>query len=185
MNNRKIMINIRKAIDSDLENVLLVERLAFGSEEEAELVRQLLLDETAKPLVSLLAFENNLAVGHILFTKVYLQNNEVDDSCMILAPLAVIPDFQKSGIGSKLIETGLKILSKSGTDLVFVLGYPEYYSRFGFEPATCLGLEAPYPIPSKHEDAWMVKSLHSEVIDFVSGKVVCANTLNKPEYWIE
>lgn len=104
---------------------------------------------------------------------------------MILAPLAVIPDFQKLGIGGKLIETGLEILSKSGTDLVFVLGYPEYYTRFGFKPATCLGFEAPYPIPAKHADAWMVQSLSQDVIGSVSGKVVCANTLNKPEYWRE
>lgn len=178
-------MNIRKALDTDLEDVLSVERAAFGSEEEAELVRLLIADESAKPFLSLLAFEKGLAAGHILFSRAGLKEAEASVSCMILAPLAVIPEFQKSGIGGKLIKKGLQILSKSGTDLVFVLGYPEYYQRFGFEPATCLGFEAPYPIPSKHEDAWMVLSLHSEVIGLVSGKVVCANTLNKPEYWRE
>ncbi|MBI9037578.1 MAG: N-acetyltransferase [Bacteroidales bacterium] len=178
-------MKIRKALDSDLEDILRVERAAFNSDEEAELVRQLIVDESAKPLLSLLAFKKDFAVGHILFTKVFLQNNEVDVSCMILAPLAVIPEFQKSGIGSKLINTGLKILSESGTDLVFVLGYPEYYTRYGFKSATCLGFEAPYSIPAEHEEAWMVISLRSEVIGLISGKVVCANALYKPEYWRE
>jgi len=178
-------MKIRKALDSNLGDILRVERAAFNSDEEAELVRQLIVDESAKPLLSLLAFKKDFAIGHILFTRVELKETKVPVSCMILAPLAVIPEFQKLGIGGKLINTGLQILSELGTDLVFVLGYPEYYTRFGFKPATCLGFEAPYPIPTEHEDAWMVKSLRSEEISLISGKIFCANALNKPEYWRE
>ena len=66
-----------------------------------------------------------------------------------------------------------------------MLGYPEYYLRHGFKPAGSLGFEAPYPIPDKNADAWMVQALHPNVIGSVCGKVICADTLNKPEYWRE
>ena len=118
-------MNIREALDSDLENVLFVERVAFDSDEEADLVKDLIGDPSAKPLVSLLAFQDGLPVGHILFTKARLQP-KAPLLVSILAPLAIIPEFQNRGIGRKLIENGLQILSESGLHLVFVLGYPEY-----------------------------------------------------------
>ena len=59
---------IREALDSDLNDVLSVESLAFGQEQEAKLVRDLVSDPSAKPILSLLAFKDNVAVGHILFT---------------------------------------------------------------------------------------------------------------------
>ena len=179
-------IYIREAADSELNHVLCVERLAFGREEEAELVRELLKDPSAKPILSLLAFKDDLPVGHILFTKAHLepcQNPTID--LAILAPLAVVPDAQKQGIGGKLIKTGLELLSKSGVGLVFVLGHPEYYPKHGFQPAGCLGFETPYSIPHEHATAWMVQALRPEIIGSVFGKVICADTLNKPEYWRE
>ena len=106
-------------------------------------------------------------------------------SIVILAPLAIVPDFQKQGIGGKLIEHGLALLSKSGVDLVFVLGHPEYYPRYGFTPAGQIGFEAAYPIPDEHAGAWMVQALRSGVMGTVSGKVICADALNKPEHWRE
>ncbi len=173
---------IREAIDSDLEDVLAVERAAFGSEEEANLVRDLLGDATARPLLSLLAFENDRAVGHILFTKAHLQP-EVPIKVSILAPLAVIPARQNQGIGTQLSQVGLGMLAEAGVDLVFVLGHPNYYPRFGFTPAGVHGFAAPYPIPEDHAPAWMVKEFKPGVMANVQGQVICADMLYKPEYW--
>jgi len=178
-------LHIRKTSDSDLEDILFVERIAFGRDEEAELVRELLFDPSAKPILSLLAFKDDKAVGHILFTTARLEERQDNVSIAILAPLAVVPDAQRQGIGGKLIEKGLQLLSKSGVDLVFVLGHPEYYPRHGFEPAGKLGFEAPYSIPDEQADAWMVKALRPGIIDSVSGKVICADTFNRPEHWQE
>jgi putative acetyltransferase len=175
---------IREALNSDLEDVLCVERAAFGSDEEANLVRDLLGDASAEPIVSLLAFIEDRAVGHILFTGARLMP-EARLSISLLAPLAVVPDAQKQGVGRRLVEYGLRVLGTSGVDLVFVLGYPEYYTRWGFEPAGSLGFDAPYPIPEEHADAWMVKALRPGVIGAHRGKVVCAVQLNRPEYWRE
>ncbi|MGQ4650530.1 GNAT family N-acetyltransferase [Lyngbya aestuarii] len=176
-------MHIREALKSDLDDVLSVERAAFGHEQEADLVRELLEDPSANPLVSLLAFKDDRAVGHILFTTARLTNNQNTASLAILAPLAVVPEAQKQGIGGKLIERGLQLLSTSGVDLVFVLGHPEYYRRHGFKPAASLGFETPYPIPEKQVDAWMVQALRPDIIGSVRGKIICADALNKPEYW--
>ena len=178
-------LHIREAVETDLNDVLLIERLAFGYDKEANLVRDLLHDHSARPLLSLLALKNDRAVGHILFTKARLSGTQDTASIVILAPLAILPDAQKQGIGGKLIEKGLELLSTSGVDLVFVLGHPEYYPRYGFKPAGNLGFEAPYPIPDVHANAWMVQGLRSGVIDTISGKVICADALDKPEHWRE
>ncbi len=130
---------IREASKSDLTDVLLVERLAFGHDEEAELVRDLLDDPSAKPVLSLLAIKDNQAVGHILFTTARLTDTRNEASISILAPLAIVPDVQKQGIGGKLIKKGLQLLSKSEVDRVFVLAHPDYYPRHGFDPAGHLG----------------------------------------------
>ena len=168
-----------------MNEVLSVEREAFGYDKEAELVRDLLNDASAKPLLSLLAFEEERAVGHILFTKVRLMGPQDPVSAAILAPLAILPDSQNQGIGGKLIESGLRTLSDSGVALVFVLGHPGYYPRYGFQTAGCLGFEAPYPIPDVNADAWMVQALCPNVIGTVRGKVVCADALDKPQHWRE
>ena len=176
-------LQIREAVETDLNDVQLIERLAFGYDKEAKLVRDLLHDNSAKPVLSLLAFKKDRAVGHILFTTARLSGIQGTASIVILAPLAIVPDAQKQGIGGKLIEQGLELLSKSGVDLVFVLGHPEYYPRYGFKLAGNLGFEAPYPIPDEHAGAWMVQTLRSGVIGTVSGKVICADALNKLEHW--
>jgi len=173
---------IRQAYDSDFDVVMTVERAAFGSDEEAGLVADLLVDPSAMPAVSLLAFDGDKAVGHILFTRAGLMPDS-SLSASILAPLAVVPGEQKKGIGSELIEHGLKILSRSGVDLVFVLGHPGYYPRFGFEPAGRLGFDRPYLLQEKTPNAWMVKLLRQDIIGRYSGTVTVADTLDKPEYW--
>ena len=178
-------MRIREATDAELDAVLAVEKEAFGSNEEANLVKDLVDDPSAKPLCSLLAFSDDRAVGHILFTAAHLDGPCSDTSASLLAPLAVIPEFQKLGIGGLLIQRGLEHLVNTGTDLVFVLGHPEYYPRYGFVPAGIRGFNAPYPILEKNADAWMVQELRPGVIERASGTVRCAKMLDKPEYWRE
>lgn len=181
-------MKIRTTTESDLAAVLNVETEAFGHEKEAKLVDGLLHDPTAAPLLSLLAFEDEEPVGHILFTKVRIVDGEGSEctiSAAILAPLAVVPLAQGKGVGGKLIEEGLRLLKERGVELVFVLGHPGYYPRHGFRPAGVLGFEAPYPIPEKHAAAWMVQELRPGVIGGITGRVACADALDRPEHWRE
>lgn len=176
---------IRKATEENLEEVMTVERLAFGSDCEAQLVCKLLSDASAQPVVSLLAFENEHAVGHILFTKVKLTGGKSSPNAYILAPLAVVPKAQRKGIGGKLIESGLHALAELDAILVFVLGNPEYYTKHGFKPAGNLGFRAPFPIPDKNANAWMVRASKPGIIGNITGKVKCVDALNKQECWCE
>lgn len=178
-------MHITEASGADLEDVLEVERSAFGGDEEAELVRDLVNDPSAAPLFSLLAYEDGQAVGHILFTAARLAEAPDGATLSILAPLAVIPSAQRSGVGSALIERGLQLLAEAGVDLVFVLGHPDYYPRLGFEPAGRFGFAAPFPIAEADADAWMVRELRAGVLGSVQGTVVCADTMNEPRYWQE
>jgi putative acetyltransferase len=178
-------VAISEASTPDLEDVLAVEREAFGRDEEAGLVLGLLEDPTARPLLSLLAREGGRPVGHVLFTAARLKEVPGAARCALLAPLAVVPDAQRRGVGGRLVEVGLDLLARSGVELVFVLGSSAYYPRHGFEPAGRHGLTAPYPIPPEHADAWMVRGLGEYEIGSDRGTVVCADALSKPEYWRE
>ncbi|BAW95596.1 GCN5-related N-acetyltransferase [[Synechococcus] sp. NIES-970] len=185
----KMMVHfeIRQATALDGEAVSTVIKKAFGAEEGsaiASLVQNLLADPTAQPSLSLVAIAETMIVGHILFSAVKIKE-QPDCPAAILAPLAVHPDAQNQGIGGQLIRSGLTQLKTAGFHLVFVLGYPEYYSKYGFTPASALGLTAPYPISPEHTDAWMAQELKPGIFGTVQGEVICADALNEPQYWQE
>lgn len=175
---------IRETTDTDLNDILSVERAAFKRDAEVNLTRDLLNDPTAQPLLSLLAYVEAKPAGHILFTKATIEGvSHIKAS--FLAPLAVVPEFQKQGIGGSLIKKGLQLQTQSGTDLVFLLGHPTYYPKFGFTPAAKLGFETTYPIPQEFADAWMVAALRPNIIGTVSGRVLGCDVMNRPANWRE
>lgn len=181
-------LKIRKSSALDGTEIEKIHIKAFGKEKGSEivdLVNGLFNDKTATPLLSLVAVEGDQLIGHILFTKATFTQTTEPVSAQILAPLAVLPDTQRKGVGGQLIEKGLIRLKETGVELVFVLGHPDYYPRYGFIPAGDIGYEAPYPIPEEHAGAWMVQELSAGVIGRVIGKVRCSDVLNQPEHWRE
>lgn len=177
-------MRIIEAPAAEMDAMVLVNRLAFDNDEEVvQLVRDLFVDPTALPLLSLLAEDDGRPVGHILFSAARVVGASREVKVSILAPLAVVPDSQRQGIGGRLIEDGIARLTATGVDLVFVLGHPEYYPRHGFEPAHPHGLVAPYPITP--QGAWMVRALQPGVLGEVQGTIMCAESMMKPEYWRE
>jgi len=177
---------IRETGVHDFNDIMEVEKQAFGFDKEAHLVADLLKDPSAKPLISLLAFHQSKAIGHILFTRIYIDESKNQGLFYILAPLAVIPEYQKKGIGGALIKKGLEILKAKGCDLVFVLGHMDYYPNYGFIPdAERRGFTAPFPIPEEHKNAWMVQAFNPNGMESYQGKIRCANKLNKEEHWRE
>lgn len=177
-------IQIRETNADDFDHIMTVETQAFGYDKEAQLVAKLLADETAAPIVSLLAFYNDEAIGHILFTRAYFDNQDMQPLMHILAPLAVKPEYQRQGIGGMLIRAGIEELRAKGSNLVFVLGHKEYYPKYGFIPgAAQAGYPAPYPIPEEYSDYWMVQPIPPKGFEVGKGKIRCSDELNKPEHW--
>ena len=182
-------LTIREAQSSELPIILAMVKEAFGADEGAEvatLISDLIADPTASPLLSLVAMVDEKIVGHILFTKVQIEGSKASSvPASILCPLAVSPNYQKRGIGGQLIRTGLEQLKNQGVQLVFVLGYPAYYTRYGFSPAGVHGLNAPYEIAPENTDAWMLQELQPGIAEAISGVITCADCLHDPKYWQE
>jgi putative acetyltransferase len=143
--------------------------LAFGGPLEANLVDA--LRESARrgtpEYLSLVAVIDGRVVGHILFTPVVIEP-PAERRIAGLAPMAVRPEHQRSGIGSQLIRAGLEECRRSGYSAVVVLGHPEYYPRFGFVPAHAFGLTCEFPSPP---EAFMAMELEPEALGAIRGLV--------------
>lgn len=179
---------IRESRMDETGRIMDIHRAAFDvaeGETIARLVAEMLADRTAMPLCSLVAEGDGVLMGHVLFTAVHVVEGGKAFPGQILAPLAVRPEVQGRGIGGSLIREGLQILGAKGVGLVFVLGHPSYYPRFGFEPAGPHGLEAPHPIAGEAAEAWMVLELQPGQIGRIRGEVRCCKALNHPQHWRE
>ena len=142
----------------------MVNQLAFGQPAEADLVDR--LRETGAEFLSLVA-EDDTVVGHILFTPVIIEDRGHRVVGMGLAPMAVLPDRQRRGIGSQLVTRGLELLRERGCPFVVVVGHPEYYPRFGFERASKHGLASQWD--GMPDEAFMVLILDAEAMSGTSG----------------
>lgn len=179
---------VRKAEGTDRQAIVDLVIAAFGPVEGPEVVRliaDLEVDASAQPILSLVATVADRVSGHVLFSRASVETGDRELSAAILAPLAVHPEFQNAGIGGQLVMAGLRHLAATGMDLVFVLGHPDYYPRFGFAEAGVRGFDAPYPIAAKNAGAWMVLPLRPGIPGTVRGRVRCAEALNDPRYWRE
>ena len=176
---------IRPARSEDIDALLGVERVAFDGGEEADLVAALLVDPSAGPIINLVAEKNGVIVGHAIFTHAVVESADGDVDATILAPLAVAPPAQGTGIGQALCREGLIVAEELGIGLVFVLGHIGYYPKVGFEPAARHGLLAPYPIDPAVADAWMVFATRQGIIGQVRGVIRCADAMMHPEMWAE
>mgnify|MGYP003585490927 CR=1 FL=1 len=160
---------IRSETAADRSAIYQVNKLAFEQESEARLVDLLRESDAFIPGLSLVAVLDNQIVGHILFSRIHIVSdtgNKVES--IALAPVAVLPQFQKQGIGKLLIKRGLDDACTLNYESVIVLGHPEYYPKFGFVPAEKWNIKAPFNVPS---EAFMALELIPGKLDNVSGIV--------------
>jgi len=136
------MVEVRAARPDDAAAIRHIHSAAFPTSAEADLVEALGRD--GDHVVSLVAHDGGTIVGHILFSRMAVRADDRLLAGLGLAPIAVIPDRQGEGIGSALIEAGLQEAKRIGTQIVFVLGEPACYGRFGFDAATARPFASPY-----------------------------------------
>jgi putative acetyltransferase len=141
-----------------------VNESAFGGNEEADLVDRLRAE--GHTLISLVAGLHSHIVGHVLFSRMWIETQDTVLSAVALAPVAVLPEHQRRGIGQRLIQHGLDLLRERGEAVVIVVGHPDYYPRFGFSSEKAKVLESPFP-----GDAFMALELTPGALREVRGRV--------------
>lgn len=158
-------IAVREESAGDIPAVYRINEAAFGRSDEALLVDRL---RARKAVIhSLVAEYENVLAGHALFSPVLIwQKSGVVAVVCGLGPVAVLPDRQKQGIGSALIEAGIVLCRKAGYPLMIVLGHPTYYPRFGFQPAGRFDISCAYDVPG---DAFMALELQKGALEVISG----------------
>lgn len=172
-------MNIREAATHEIAAIRKVYDSAFPVE-ECETVGQLacaLLTEEANPKVlSLVAEQDATIVGHVVFSPIF---DSASDQWMgyILAPLAVSSEHQGVGIGTKLVEYGIRQLTKDGASIFLVYGDPKYYGRFGFQNEGAEQFIPPYKL--QYPFGWQVLNLN----DTAPVKIRCVQALCRPELW--
>ncbi len=159
------MIEIQEEQQGEYQEIRQVIVAAFGGDAEANIV-ELLRDRNKAP-VALVAVSDNKIVGHIMFSPVTITPAPQAFRAVGLAPLSVLPEFQRQGIGSMLAREGLKKCAATGFEMAVVLGSHHYYSRFGFSRASLYGLGNEYDA----DEHFMAMELKNGALDKVSGTV--------------
>ena len=158
-------MRIRAEIGADIPHIHRVNEAAFDSPTEANLVDA--LRERAADVTSLVAEDGNEVVGHIMFSPVRI-TGAPHVCAMALAPMAVIPERQRSGIGSELVRAGLAECTRLGVEAVFVVGHPAFYPRFGFTRASTFAITCEFEVA---DEAFMAIELVPGVLKGTTGTV--------------
>ncbi len=168
------MITIRQEEVKDYEEVFKLIEDAFRDMEHSDhqehfLVEKLRKSEAFIPELSLVAEdENGRVAGHILFTKLIIENDSEIFESLALAPVSVKPGFQNQGIGGQLIREGHLIAQKLGYQSVILIGHEEYYPKFGYKKTSNFGISFPFEIP---EENGMAIELVKDGLKNIKGKV--------------
>lgn len=157
---------IREEKLSDYEAIRRVNETAFGSPAEADLVDA--LRRSGYVIASLVAETEAGVVGHLLFSRLTIETEKETVSAASLAPMAVAPEVQRQGIGSRLVEAGLAICRERRERMAFVLGHPAFYPRFGFSSELAKSIACPFG----EGEAWMALELIPGSLSGVTGRVV-------------
>jgi len=163
-------ICITREESSDYAEVYELNTMAFNRENEAKLVDLLRFSDAFIPELSIVAKINNRVIGHILLTKIRIQHSDNSTSeSLALAPMAVHPDYQNKGTGSKLIIYSIEKASELNYKSIIVLGHENYYPKFGFQPAYIWDIKPEFEVP---KNAFMGIELSESSLKNCAGTVI-------------
>ena len=138
-------VEIRVATAGESAAVRAVHVAAFPTAQEADLVERLERDGDA--VLSLVAAEGEVIVGHILMSRMTADGDGRAYRAVGMAPVAILPDRQNEGIGGMLVRAAVGRMRDQSEELVFLVGEPDYYRRFGFAAATAAPFASGYSGP--------------------------------------
>jgi len=161
-------IIIRPENPWEIDQITHVNNVAFGQPDEGLLVESLRNGDNYIPELSLVAEKDDGIIGHILFSPIVIKSGSVIYPSLALAPMAVLPEHQNTGIGTLLTESGLTAARNLGHQTVIVLGHSDFYPKFGFAPAVQFNIKSPYPVP---EEVFMAIALVEGALDNIQGTV--------------
>jgi putative acetyltransferase len=164
---KEMEIRIRQEIEEDYKRVYEINEMAFGQENESKLIEKIRKGPNFVPELSLVAEKDNTIVGHILFSKIKIVG-ESEYETLMLAPLAVVPELQKQGIGGKLIKKGIENAIELGFESIIVVGHKDYYPKFGFQKASKWGIQSSIEVP---DEAFMAIELTEKALENRAGVV--------------
>ena len=173
---------LREAGSADARGIRDLSLQAFDRSEAglvADLAVRLLHERTTPRTLSLVATDGDAIIGHVAFSPVQRASTH-EHVGHILAPLAVAPARQKSGIGTALVKHGLARIATSGPCMAFVYGDPRYYARFGFEVRIAQGFIPPHPL--QYPEGWQAMTL-GFAVPAEGGCIACAPALDDPRLW--
>lgn len=162
-------IQLRPEQHNDYEGITRVNDISFQRKAEGKLVAELRKLKYFDPRLSIVAESKDEIVGHILFTLVDIENNGKKYKSLNLAPMSVLPEYQKRSIGKLLVIFGLQMAKDAGHQSVVVLGHPSYYPKLGFVKASNWKIKSPFPAP---DEAFMAQELVPGALEGIEGKVV-------------
>ena len=160
-------IIIRQEEPADIKRIYAVTAEAFQRPDEAVLVNR--LRAAGAVWLSQVALLDGNIVGHALYSLAAVTDGLTVHEYPALGPIAVAKACQKQGIGAKLIRSGLRAAKDAGHGLMFLVGHPTYYPRFGFQPAQPLGFTSDYVKESSRHEHFMVAALDSSRLGAVRG----------------
>lgn len=170
----KMEIKLRQENENDYKSVFQVIEKAFENEVYSDHKEQFLVERLRKsvafiPELSIVAEVNSQIVGHILLSKLKIENDVKSIESLALAPVSVLPEFQGKGVGSKLILHSHEVAKELGYKSIVLLGHEDYYPRFGYEQANKYGIEMPFDVPAEN---CMVAILAENGLLGIRGKVI-------------
>ncbi len=170
---------IRRETSDDYDSIDAVIAAASGEHEAVELVRRLRHEGDA--LLSLVAEINSRVIGHIMMSRMCIDTGEREIPAVALAPLMVDPAYQNQGVGTQLTREALEQCRDMSESIVFVLGHPTYYPRFGFSAE--LGERFQIPFKLKVPGAFMALDLIAQAATGLNGRVKYARAFRLSTEW--
>ena len=176
-------MNIRFAQEADLHSIQRVIETGFFDEEKkviGDLTFDLLTKNTRPSIKSLVAEMENQVIGYVSYSPIFLKSDTNISGCIPAAP-PLSPDHQKQGVGSKLVNRGIDMLTRDGVGVLLVNGDPGYYGRFGFKEEVGHSFVPPYPL--EHPFGWAGMLLNKTAVPNSPIEFGCVTALSRSDLW--